>query len=165
MQPSKGSHCLLVCGVAVGIILAAGCATTIAPPKPSVASDPIGQEPQEEIVPVARYGRYTLVELAPGADQRNLLQQTVEVSLPPGLDANVGDAMRHALLRSGYRLCDSVEAAPLYDLPLPAAHLHLGPLTLRDALLILAGSAWELSVDESNRQVCFHAVRASETAP
>ena len=47
------------------------------------------------------------------------------------------------------------EAATLYALPLPAAHLRLGPLMLRDALLTLAGPAWELSVDDLTRQVCF----------
>jgi type IV pili sensor histidine kinase/response regulator len=73
---------------------------------------------------VARYGRYTLVELVPEPAQRDLLQQVVEVSIPPMLDASVGDAMRHVLLRSGYRLCDA-EAATLYALPLPAAHLRL----------------------------------------
>jgi len=104
---------------------------------------------------VARYARYTLVELVPEPAQRDLLQQAVEVSIPPMLDASVGDAMRHVLLRSGYRLCDAVEAATLYALPLPAAHLRLGPLMLRDALLTLAGPAWELSVDDLSRQVCF----------
>lgn len=104
---------------------------------------------------MARYGRYTLVELVPEPAQRDLLQQAVEVSIPPMLDASVGDAMRHVLLRSGYRLCDAPEAAALYALLLPAAHLRLGPLMLRDALLTLAGPAWELSVDDVTRQVCF----------
>ncbi|MNE69091.1 hypothetical protein D3C80_1647940 [compost metagenome] len=71
------------------------------------------------------------------------------------LDASVGDAMRHVLLRSGYQLCEAAEAATLFALPLPAAHLSLGPLMLRDALLTLAGPAWALSVDDLNRQVCF----------
>ena len=111
-----------------------------------------------------RYGRYTLVELVPEPAQGDLLQQTVEVSIPPTLDANVGDAMRHVLLRSGYRLCDAAAAAALYALPLPAAlyalplpaaHLRLGPLVLRDALLTLAGPAWDLWVDDLTRQVCF----------
>jgi hypothetical protein len=43
----------------------------------------------------------------------------------------------------------------LYALPLPAAHLHLGPMTLRDALLTLAGPAWELHADDRARQICF----------
>ena len=55
------------------------------------------------------------------------------------------------------------EAAALYDLPLPAAHLQLGPLFLRDALLTLAGPAWELQVDDTTRRVCF--VHPAESLP
>src|SRR3546814_17628151 len=71
------------------------------------------------------------------------------------LDASGGDARHHVLLPPGYRLCGAAHAATLYALPLPAAHLRLGPLMLRDALLTLAGPAWELSVDDVTRQVCF----------
>ena len=46
----------------------------------------------------------------------------------------------------------------LYTLPLPAAHLHLGPMSLRDALLTLAGPAWELHADDRTRQVCFEQI-------
>ena len=146
------------------IVLIQGCAATrsvyaptalAAPPEPVVLARAIAPEPEPDLIPVARYGRYTLVELVPEPAQRDLLQQAVEVSIPPMLDASVGDAMRHVLLRSGYRLCDAAEAATLYALPLPAAHLRLGPLMLRDALLTLAGPAWELSVDDLTRQVCF----------
>jgi len=60
------------------------------------------------------------------------------------------------LKRSGWRLCEETAAVKELDtLPLPAAHLHLGPMTVRDALLTLAGSAWELRTDERARQVCF----------
>lgn len=146
---------LVVAGL-LTIALAAGCATrSIAPT--TVEPEPEGrtQTMPDGWVPVVRYGRYTLVELVPEPAQRDLLQQAVEVSIPPMPDASVGDAMRHVLLRSGYRLCDTAEAATLYALPLPAAHLRLGPLMLRDALLTLAGPAWELSVDDVTRQVCF----------
>ena len=106
-------------------------------------------------VPVTRYNRYTLIELVAEPAQRDLMQQIIEITIPPTLDATVGDAMRYVLLRSGYRLCSGIEASALYMLPLPAAHLHLGPLTLRDALLTLAGPGWNLSVDDVFRQVCF----------
>ena len=138
--------------------LAAGC-TTITPPQaevPAGNSGSVAEASPPALIPVVRYGRYTLVELVPETAQRDLLQQTLEVSIPPTLDTNVGDAMRHVLLRSGYRLCDGTEAAALYALPLPAAHLHLGPLLLRDALLVLAGPAWALSVDDQTREVCFN---------
>jgi hypothetical protein len=63
-------------------------------------------------------------------------------------------------------LCDAPDAAALYALPLPAAHLRLGPLPLRDALLTLAGPAWDVSVDDAARAVCFTRVttRASPSA-
>jgi hypothetical protein len=46
----------------------------------------------------------------------------------------------------------------LYALPLPVAHLHLGPMSLRDALLTLAGPAWELHANDRTRQVCFERI-------
>lgn len=107
-------------------------------------------------VPVTRYGRYTLVELAPSAAQRDLLQQIIDVSLPQAAQATVGDGLRHALARSGYSLCDASDPADtLYPLPLPAAHQQLGPMSLREALLVLAGPAWELHTDPLTRRVCF----------
>jgi type IV pili sensor histidine kinase/response regulator len=112
-------------------------------------------EPAPELISVVRYGRYTLVELTPELPQRDLMQQVVDIAIPPTFDATVGDALHYVLLRSGHRLCASTAAAALYALPLPAAHLRLGPLSLREALLALAGPAWDLSIDEPNRQVCF----------
>ena len=138
--------------------LASGCATTTVPLAPDaieeVASVP---EPEaSEFIPVVRYGRYTLVELAPSAAQRDLLLQTIDVSMPEDARATVGDGLRHVLKRSGYQLCETAHAVTaLYALPLPAAHLHLGPMTLRDALLTLAGPAWEVHADDRTRQVCF----------
>ena len=138
--------------------LASGCATTTAPLVPDaieeVASVPQPEAP--EFIPVVRYGRYTLVELAPSAAQRDLLLQTIDVSMPEDASATVGDGLRHVLKRSGYQLCETAHAVTeLYALPLPAAHLHLGPMTLRDALLTLAGPAWEVHADDRTRQVCF----------
>lgn len=131
--------------------LTAGCATS--PPPPPVA-DEIAV-PAPEYIPVARYGRYTLVELTPTAAQQDLLLQVVDVSIPDTLNANVADALRHVLQRSGYQLCNGRETDALGSLPLPAAHYHLGPLQLRDALLTLAGPARTLHVDHSARRACF----------
>ncbi|VWC41632.1 hypothetical protein BLA13014_06935 [Burkholderia aenigmatica] len=72
--------------------LASGCATTTAPLVPDaiegVSSAPEPEAP--EFIPVVRYGRYTLVELAPTAAQRDLLLQTIDVSMPedPGGRSN-----------------------------------------------------------------------------
>lgn len=140
-----------------------GCATTTAPPVPATPDviDKVPLEPASEVelpqfIPVVRYARYTLVELAPMAAQRDLLLQTIDVSMPEDARATVGDGLRHVLKRSGYGLCQTAHAViELYALPLPAAHLHLGPMTLRDALLTLAGPAWKLHADDRARQICF----------
>ena len=147
--------------------LASGCAPTTAPLVPDAveAVSTIPESDAPEFIPVVRYGRYTLVELAPTAAQRDLLLQTIDVSMPEDARATVGDGLRHVLKRSGYQLCETPSAVTeLYALPLPAAHLHLGPMTLRDALLTLAGSAWELHADERTRQICFEQAGGSATA-
>jgi type IV pili sensor histidine kinase/response regulator len=155
--------------LALAAMLASACATTApdAAPPPgqalSCATSP-APEAKPKPVPVTRHGRYALVELSPEPAQRDLMRQIIEVSLPPTLDAGVGDALRHVLQRSGYRLCEDADAEALYRLPLPAAHLSLGPLTLRDALATLAGPAWDMSVDDASRRVCFERQAAPDAA-
>lgn len=146
MQADLTHPCLLLLAA-----LAAGC-TTAPPPSPGAAKV---VEPTLQYVPVVRYGRYTLVELEPTAAQRDLLLQVVDVSMPDTLHASVGDGLRHVLRRSGYQLCDGRETALLNALPLPAAHYHLGPLQLRDALVTLAGPERTLQVDHAKRRICF----------
>lgn len=138
-------------------ILSTGCTTSTVAPSPVEPEAEAAPPPlPSDWVPVARYGRYTLVELTPQAAQHNLLLQAVDVSVPPTLHATVGDGLRYVLQRSGYSLCDdNPEVAELYELPLPTAQLQLGPMFLHDALLTLAGPAWELQVDDRARQVCF----------
>ncbi|CAJ9219502.1 putative pilL protein [Burkholderia pseudomallei] len=108
-------------------------------------------------VPVVRYGRYTLIELTPDDDQRDLMRQIIDLAIPFSANATVGDALHYVLRRSGYRLCDARAdtTAVLYALPLPAAHEHLGPIMLHDALQLLAGPRWTLHVDDATREVCF----------
>ena len=167
------AHRLVVPALLVGCVLISGCAATGAANAPTATAVPLESvlsarviypEPEPTLIPVARYGRYTLVEMVPEPAQRDLLRQVIEILIPPTLDASVGDALRHVLLRTGYRLCDATEATALYALPLPAAHLRLGPLPLRDALLALAGPAWELSVDDAARAVCFARVTTARAA-
>jgi type IV pili sensor histidine kinase/response regulator len=139
-------------------VLAGGCATTSAPLIPDAIEEvsAVSEPEQPEFIPIVRYGRYTLVELAPTAAQRDLLLQIIDVSMPEDARATVRDGLRHVLKRSGYGLCQTTHAViALHALPLPAAHLHLGPMTMRDALLTLAGPAWELHVDDRTRQICF----------
>ncbi|WP_397458533.1 integrating conjugative element protein pill, pfgi-1 [Pseudomonas asplenii] len=118
--------------------------------------------------PVIRQGRYTLVELRPDLAQQNLLWQIIDLRIPATPDiTTVGEALRYVLRHSGYQLCDSDPTLmTLWALPLPAAHLRLGPLPLNQVLQLLAGTAWRLLVDERKRQVCFVVSSiASTTAP
>ncbi|MCI4184708.1 PilL N-terminal domain-containing protein [Dickeya dianthicola] len=138
--------------------LLSGCATISSPSPMPTTTDarPAPKHTEPDFIPVVRYGRYTLVELAPYAAQRDLLLQVIDISMPENSHATVGDGLRHALKRSGYQLCETAHSgSELYSLPLPAAHLHLGPMTLREALLTLAGPFWTLYIDNRTRQVCF----------
>lgn len=106
--------------------------------------------------PELRYGRYTLVSTEPATEQRDLLAQIIDVSIPSNLNPSVQDALQYLLQRSGYSLCpDTAAVKVLFSLPLPAAHYRLGPIPLRSALQVLAGPAWQLTTDEVSRSVCF----------
>ncbi|KNX78319.1 pilus assembly protein PilL [Pseudomonas sp. 250J] len=148
--------------------LVAGCAIQKAeqPPKPAFDSSrnpewlspdiyPNGATPEKE--PVVRYGRYTLVSTQPDASQRDLMAQIIDVTIPSSMNPSVRDAMLYVVDRSGYALCppSSQHVDILYTRPLPAAQYKLGPMTLRNTLQVLAGPAWQVKVDEVNRQVCF----------
>lgn len=150
-------HSALVAGLLIAALLSAGCTTSSIAPSATATEPEVGAHPLPDgWIPVVRYSRYTLVELTPEAQQQDLLLQVIDVSIPATLPATVGDALRYVLLRSGYTLCETdPAAAALYDLALPAVHVQLGPLFLRDALLTLAGSAWKLQVDDLARRVCF----------
>ena len=148
--------------------LVAGCAIQKAeqPPKPAFDSSrnpewlspdiyPNGASPEKE--PVVRYGRYTLVSTQPDASQRDLMAQIIDVTIPSSMNPSVRDAMLYVVDRSGYALCppSSQHVNILYTRPLPAAQYKLGPMTLRNTLQVLAGPAWQVKVEEVNRQVCF----------
>lgn len=150
-----------VCSVISVTIVFSGCTATApktaapAPKPPAAYATPARWEPADDLVPVMRQGRYTLVELAPASEQRDLLRQLVEINLPASRKATVGDALRRALSPSGYRICANSEVAALNALPLPAPHHRLGPIMLRDALVTLAGPGWDLVVNDAERRVCF----------
>lgn len=115
---------------------------------------PKGASPVPE--PVVRYGRYTLVSTEPGAEQRDLLSQIINVTIPQSMNPNVREAMSYVMQRSGYSLCPAQgEVKILYGLPLPASQYQLGPMTLRNTVQILAGPAWLVVVDEVSRNICF----------
>ena len=149
------------------LALIASCTTqTAQTPKPAFDSSrnpdmltpdlyPGGAVPEKE--PVVRYGRYTLVSTLPDTGKRELMAQIIDISIPANMHPNVHEAMQYVVDRSGYTLCsaDSGHVNILYTRPLPAAQYKLGPMTLRNTLQVLAGPAWQVKVDEVNRQVCY----------
>ncbi|MCF6256143.1 MAG: hypothetical protein L3K25_07555 [Gammaproteobacteria bacterium] len=103
-------------------------------------------------------GRYTLVTPSATPEQSSPLSVVINISFGTNI-TNVGEALQHLLIRSGYRLADLDAADPylpiLFSRPLPQVHRHLGPITLHDALITLAGPAWYLSVDPVNRLISY----------
>lgn len=146
----SGTDRCFVVAIVSALLVSCSCA-----PAPMAVIERVSSVQPSRIPTVAR-GRYTLIELRPELQQQDLQQQIINLRIPASASTTVGDAMRYVLRHSGYRLCEGDPAlATLWALPLPAAHLQLGPLPLNQTLQLLAGSAWRLSVDERTRQVCF----------
>ncbi len=99
-----------------------------------------------------------MLSATPTEAQTDLLATTITVQLPE-LIHTIGEAIRYLLQRSGFRLADPEAMAPemnvLFELPLPAVHRDLGPISLRLALETLAGSAFQLVQDPVHRLIAF----------
>ncbi len=103
-------------------------------------------------------GRYSLFAATPTEAQVDPLQATVTAQLPETV-RTVGEAVRHLLQPSGFRLAGPEVLAPevtyLFALPLPDVHRNLGPMPLQQALETLAGPAFRLVEDPAHRLVSF----------
>ena len=113
---------------------------------------------------VLREGRYTLVTLAPEDGQKYLLDQSVTVIVSQKnkkiFNANVERGLNTTLKDTGLSLCNRTsqpeQTLPiLFSRPLPKVHYRFGPLRLRDALQMLAGPAYEITLNDITRTVCF----------
>lgn len=132
--------------------LLAGCAAHSAPEADSAQTVIAATQAAQRI----SQARYTLVSTEPLPEQLDLLAQIIDIRIPANLNPTVGEALRHLLQRTGYSLCaETGETPSLYGHALPAAHYQLGPLPLKQALQLLGGPAWQLSVDDTDRRVCF----------
>ena len=112
-------------------------------------------------------GRYSMIAATPTAAQTDLLATTINVQFPQRIQT-LEEAVRHLLQRSGYRLAAAESIGPetmaLFALPLPAVHRSLGPMTLRDALATVAGSAFRLVQDPVHRLITFERCAADRFA-
>ena len=157
-QPFLRRLCLpvLIAGLLTGCVIPPD--TTSATPVTGTAQSQPESAATTQDIPVVRYGRYRLVELQANAGQRDLLAQVVDITVPQSAGqqaVTVADAMRYVLLNSGYRLCDDQSVHPFNALPLPLAHYRLGPVTLKEALAVLAGPGWQMQVEQPRRVICF----------
>ena len=103
-------------------------------------------------------GRYSMLSATPTEAQADLLATNIKVQLPKRIHT-IGEAIHYLLQRSGFRLAGSEamasETTVLFDLPLPAVHRNLGPISLRKALEALAGPAFQLVQDPMHRLIAF----------
>ncbi|RTY78646.1 PFGI-1 class ICE element type IV pilus protein PilL2 [Pseudomonas veronii] len=143
----------------LGLMIAlTGCNTSPPAPAPAAPSvSPASLQKQKPTLPKwVRQDRYTQANTQPTLEQHQPLYQLINVQIAPALHANVGEALRHVLQRSGYSLCpDSAAVDRLFSRPLPAVHHQLGPISLLDALTIIGGPAWRINIDPINRTVCY----------
>ena len=113
---------------------------------------------------VLREGRYTLVALAPEDGQKYLLDQSVTVTVPQKnkkvFNANVENGLAATLKNTGLELChrfnhNEPTLPTLFSRQLPKVHYQFGPMKLREALQMLAGPAYEITLNDITRTVCF----------
>lgn len=138
------------------------------PPKPEVVGQTltilpdIYQHVDESKTQIVRQGRYTLVNTSPEDGQKYLLEQMVSVNMTPkkkrAMTATVEQGLKTTLAGTGLSLCygsNSNQTSPLFALPLPKVHYQFGPIKLREALQMLAGPAYYVTLNDITRTVCF----------
>ena len=107
----------------------------------------------------AQTGRYSYVAVGTQAAQVDPLLAVIDVRLPPDV-TTVEEAVNYLLRRSGFNLLppDPGDQPVNYLLsqPLPEVHRHLGPISLREALLTLGGKAFLVNVDYVYRKIGYH---------
>lgn len=121
-----------------------------------IVKDDIYTETAELNPEVVRYDRYLLVDSKPQNGQKYLLEQMVTVNMK-GFGLTVENGMWNTLNGTGYTLCSPVNqsVSSLFGLSLPNVHYKFGPVRLRDAMQMLAGEAYSLTVNDALRQVCY----------
>jgi len=117
------------------------------------------QDPDETRIQV---GRYAYVNAAATPDQKDLLRVVIQTSIPNDI-TTIGDAVDFLLMRSGFAMADKEKqgayVSQLLAKPLPYAHRNLGPITLKDALLLLVGNAYWMKADPVHRLIAFETVK------
>jgi len=105
-------------------------------------------------------GRYSTSSAAPPPELAEPLEIVATVTFPRATVRTVGEAVRHMLARTGYRLHGNAMTTPpgvneFLDLPLPESQRQIGPYRVRSILDVLLGSAWQWHSDPLKRVVWF----------
>ncbi|HDX0990438.1 TPA: hypothetical protein RNX34_002172 [Pasteurella multocida] len=134
-------------------------------PEDRVVQNDIYQYNSPSNTEVIRDGRYTLVSIAPEDGQKFLLEQVVSVNILPKNKRNftktVEQGLRSTLQHTGLDLCYPMgmnvdhNVSTLFSRPLPKVHYQFGPMKLYEALQMLAGPAYEMTLNEVSRTICF----------
>lgn len=105
--------------------------------------------------------RYSAVEPEPTMGQEAPLLTMVTIKYPRQVNT-VGQAISYTLKRSGYRLAPQYAHDPnikvLVNLPLPEVHRELGPMSVKQVLKTLSGSAFMLVTDPVHRYISYEVV-------
>jgi conjugative transfer region protein (TIGR03748 family) len=103
-------------------------------------------------------GRYVTVSNKPKSYQVDLLTQTIQVRSTSNIQT-VGDEINYLLKLSGYSLVPEIQRNVALKIilrkPLPVVDRELGPVSLKDGLMVLVGPAFELERDPINRTIDF----------
>jgi len=112
----------------------------------------------EDISLVIPESRYVSVEVGATPTQRNLLESVLSVHIPESLET-IGAALEYVLHPYGFRLLNTEEVLPeqslLLSLALPDPHRTLDPITLIDALKLLGGESFEVTINPVTRTVSY----------
>ena len=125
-------------------------------PAPASTQAPIAKTRQADDVQVGRYT--TLAPVLSEADTEPLAV-VAKVHFPRSTVSTIGDAVRHLLLRTGYRLTSEdrldERARALLELRLPDNQRVLGPYRVDTMLGALVGKSFRLVADPASRVVTY----------
>lgn len=117
------------------------------------------REPDETLIYI---GRYATASTASTFEQEDLLDVVIQTTIPNHIKT-IKEAIDFLLIRSGYGLAASYKQGDyveqLLAKPLPYAHRKLGPIRLKDALLLLVGKAYWMKADPVHRLLAFETVK------
>lgn len=128
-------------------------------PKPNIFIERYDYEPPSATQ--IRVGRYTNADAVNTKQQENLLEVVIDTEIPSKAQT-VGEAIEFLLTRSGFSMASpSIQGEHVKQLlskPLPHAHRKIGPVMLKDALMMLIGKAYWMKVDPVHRLIAFDIV-------